>query len=48
MKTLLTLAAAIAAFTTVSTSFAQAPAGGHWDWQSRITPGPNQALSRLR
>ena len=43
MKTLLTLAAALAAFTTASTSFAQAPAGGHWVWQSRITPGPNQA-----
>ena len=29
MKTILTFAAAIAAFTTATTSFAQAPAGGH-------------------
>ena len=43
MKTILTLAATLAAFTTASTSFAQAPAGGHWAWQSRIIPGPNRA-----
>ena len=43
MKTILTLAAALAAFTTASASLAQTPAGGHWVWQSRITPGPNRA-----
>lgn len=43
MKTILTLAAAIAAFTTASASFAHTPAGGHWEWQSRSTPGPNKS-----
>ena len=43
MKTILTLAAAIAALTTASASLAQTPAGGHWVWQSRITSGPNRA-----
>jgi hypothetical protein len=43
MKTILTLAAAIAALTTASASFAATPAGGHWDWQSRSTPGPNKS-----
>lgn len=43
MKTILTLAAALAAFTTASTSFAQTPVGGHWEWQARSTPGPNRA-----
>ena len=43
MKTVLTLAAALAALTTASASLAQTPAGGHWVWQSRITPGPNRA-----
>ena len=43
MKTFLTLAAANAALTTASASFAKAPAGGHWDWQSRPTPGPNKS-----
>ena len=43
MKMILTFAAAIVAFTTTSASFAHTPAGGHWAWQSRITPGPNRA-----
>ncbi len=43
MKTILTFAAAIAAFTTASASFALTPAGGHWEWQSRSTPGPNKS-----
>ena len=43
MKTLLTLAAAIAALTTASASFAKPPAGGHWDWQFRPTPGPSKS-----
>ena len=42
MKTILTLAAAFAAFTTVSTSFAHTPVGGHWAWQSRTILGPNR------
>ena len=43
MKTILTLAAAIAALATASISSAQTPAGGHWEWQSRPTPGPNKS-----
>ena len=43
MKTILTLAAAIAALTTAAASFANTPAGGHWDWQTRPTPGPNKS-----
>ena len=43
MKTILTLAVAIAALTTASASFADAPAGGHWEWQSRPTHGPNKS-----
>ncbi|MBA4354452.1 MAG: hypothetical protein C0409_07140 [Novosphingobium sp.] len=43
MKTLLTLAAAIAALTAASASLASTPAGGHWEWQSRPTPGPNKS-----
>lgn len=43
MKTILTLAAAIAALTSASASFAHTPAGGHWEWQSRSTPGPNKS-----
>lgn len=43
MKTFLTLTAAIAALTIASTSFPHTPAGGHWAWQSRSTPGPNKS-----
>ena len=43
MKTLLTLAAAIAAFTSATASFANTPAGGHWECQSRMAPGPNKS-----
>jgi hypothetical protein len=43
MKMILTLAAAIAALTAASASFAHTPAGGHWEWQSRMAPGPNKS-----
>jgi hypothetical protein len=48
MKTFLTLAAAIAALTTASAGFAKAPAGGHWEWQSRPSHGPNKSSFPLR
>lgn len=50
MKTLLTLAAALAAFTSVSAASAQDRAPGHWEWQSRPAPGPNKSNlpSRVR
>jgi hypothetical protein len=48
MKTFLTLAAAFAALTTASAGFANAPAGGHWEWQSRPTPGPSKSNSPQR
>ena len=43
MKTILTIAAAFAALTSASASFANTTAGGHWKWQSRMTPGPNRS-----
>ena len=42
MKTILTLAAAIAALASASASFANTP-GGHWEWQSHSTFGPNKS-----
>lgn len=50
MKTLLTLAAALAAFTSVSAASAQDRGPGHWEWQSRPAPGPNKSNlpSRVR
>lgn len=48
MKMIITMAAALAAFTTAP-SFAQ-EAGGHYEWQSRQVPGPNKsgATTRVR
>lgn len=43
MKILLTLAATIAAFTTVSTASAAERSGGHYEWQNRPVYGPNKA-----
>ena len=50
MKNLLTLAAALAAFTSVSAQAANDRGSGHWEWQSRPTPGPNKSNlpSRVR
>ncbi len=41
MKTIIAMAAALAAFTTAP-SFAQ-EAGGHYEWQTRQVPGPNKS-----
>ena len=48
MKTIIAMAAALAAFTTTP-SFAQEK-GGHYEWQSRQVPGPNKsgATTRVR
>ena len=43
MKTFLTLAAVAVAFATSSLAQAQDRAGGHWEWQSRPTAGPNKS-----
>jgi hypothetical protein len=43
MKTILTLLAALAAFTSASPAFAHDRAGGHYEWQSRPTFGPNKS-----
>jgi len=43
MKMFLILAASIAALASASASLANTPAGGHWEWQSRPTFGPNKA-----
>ena len=50
MKILLTLAATLAAFTSVSAQAANEQGTGHWEWQSRQTPGPNKSNlpSRIR
>ncbi len=50
MKNLLTLAAALAAFTSVSAASAQDRGPGHWEWQTRAAPGPNKSSlpSRVR
>lgn len=50
MKILLTLAAAFAAFTSVSAQAANDLGPGHWEWQSRPTHGPNKSNlpSRVR
>ena len=41
MKTIIAMAAALAAFTAAPT-FAQ-EAGGHYEWQARPIPGPNKS-----
>ena len=43
MKTFLTLAAVAAALATSSLAQASDRAGGHWEWQSRVTSGPNKS-----
>ena len=43
MKTILTLAAVAAALAGASVASAHQTAGGHWEWQSRPTPGPNKS-----
>lgn len=43
MKTILTLAAALAAFTSVSAASAHDRGPGHWEWQSRPTFGPSKS-----
>ena len=50
MKILLTIAATLAAFTSVSAASASETAGGHYEWQNRVQPGPNKSnlSSRVR
>lgn len=43
MKTLLSIAAALAAFTSVSAASAHDRGPGHWEWQSRAVPGPSKS-----
>ena len=43
MKTFLTLAAVAATLATSGLAQASVRAGGHWEWQSRVTPGPNKS-----
>ena len=41
MKTILTLAAVVAALTTASVASAHDAAGGHWEWRTQAaSPGP--------
>ena len=50
MKILMTIAATLAALTSVSAQAANDRGPGHWEWQSRQTPGPNKSNlpSRVR
>lgn len=50
MKILLTIAATLAAFTSVSAQAANDRGPGHYEWQSRPTSGPNKSnlQSRVR
>ena len=50
MKILLTIAATLAALTSVSAASASEPAGGHYEWQNRAQPGNNKSNlpSRVR
>lgn len=43
MRAFLSIAAAIAAFTSVSAVSAHERGPGHWEWQSRAAPGPNKS-----
>ncbi len=45
MKTILTLAAVAAALAGASVASAHDTASGHWEWQSRPTPGPSKSNS---
>lgn len=50
MKTLLSIAATLVAFTSISAASAQTRGPGHWEWQSRPAPGPSKSNlpSRVR
>ena len=50
MKILLTLAATLAALTSISTAAASERSGGHYEWLNRAQPGPNKSNlpSRVR
>ena len=50
MKILLTIAATLEAFTSVSATSASKTAGGHYEWQNRVQQGPNKSNlpSRVR
>ena len=41
MKTIIAMAAALAAFTAAPTSAQET--GGHYEWQARQVPGPNKS-----
>lgn len=43
MKTLLTIAAAVAAITSASAASAHERGPGHWEWQHRPVSGPNKS-----
>lgn len=43
MKISLTIAATLAAFTSISAASASERAGGHYKWQNRAQPGPNKS-----
>ena len=43
MKTFLTLAVVAATLATSGLAQASVRAGGHWEWQSRVAPGPNKS-----
>lgn len=42
MKTILVFAAALAALTTASVANASERTGGHWEWKTRPSVGPNK------
>lgn len=49
MKTILTLAGAVATLATVSVASAHEATGGHWEWRSQPSFGPKStAPSRTR
>ncbi|MCI1270078.1 MAG: hypothetical protein LKG22_00325 [Sphingobium sp.] len=49
MKTILTLAAAVATFATASAVSAHDATGGHWEWRTQPSYGPKSAVpSRIQ
>lgn len=42
MKTILVFAAALAALTAASVANASERTGGHWEWKTRLSVGPNK------
>ena len=50
MKTLFSIAAALAAIASASAASAHDRGSGHWEWQSRAVPGPSKSNlpSRVR